>query len=337
MNSRERVFQRLEDKTTDRAPNLNIIMAFAAAYINVPYSKFVTDYRYLAEANLKCCSRFGIDMLSAISDPMREASGFGAPIVFPEDGVPYSDGFLVKSYGDLSKLKVSSPFSSERMLDRIKAVELFRQEAGSEYPILGWIEGAFAEANDLRGMTELMTDLYDEPEFVRELMEICTQQAIAFAEEQIRAGADFIGVGDAAASLVSPGIYEEFILPFEKAIINAIHKKGARAKLHICGNVTNLLHLLPLSGADLIDIDWMVDFRAASEAFQGRCSACGNFDPVKVLLYGTTEDVRQAVLKCISDGGRTSFIAAGCEVPRFTPHENMLAVSAAIAEAAQIG
>ena len=33
---------------------------------------------------------------------------------------------------------------------------------------------------------------------------------------QIQAGADFVGIGDAVVSLVSPSMYDEFVLPFEK-------------------------------------------------------------------------------------------------------------------------
>lgn len=56
-----------------------------------------------------------------------------------------------------------------------------------------------------------------------------------FARQQIREGAQFIGIGDAAASLVSPRFYKELILPAEQRLIDEIHKNGARAKLHICG------------------------------------------------------------------------------------------------------
>jgi len=41
-------------------------------------------------------------------------------------------------------------------------------------------------------------DIFDEPGFINELLEICLEQAVLFAGEQVKAGADFIGVGDAA-------------------------------------------------------------------------------------------------------------------------------------------
>jgi uroporphyrinogen decarboxylase len=218
------------------------------------------------------------------------------------------------------------------MLDRLEAIKLFKKELGDQYPILGWAEGPIAEATDLRGMGKIMTDIFDSPGFTEELFDICTQQSIVFSGAQIDAGADMIGIGDAAASLIGPQIYKDMVLGYEKRVIEAIHKKGAKARLHICGNVSSILEYLPETGADIIDIDWMVDFKEANGIFKGKCAACGNFNPVNIMLNGNTDDVRTAVLSCIRDGNDTTFIAAGCEIPKMTPYENMLMVDATLKE-----
>jgi len=326
MTPKERVYRRLNGEEVDKIANLNIIMTFAAKYIDIPYKKYVNDYKYLVEGNIKCCERFGIDMVSTVSDPFRETHGFGAKIIFPDDDVPKCIDYLLKEYSDIKELKINDSDKSERMHVRLEAIKLFKEELGEEYPILGWIEGPITEAANLRGMRMLMTDIYDYPEFVRELFDICTNQSIVFLDAQINAGVDMIGIGDPAASLIGPQIYKDFVLEYEKRIINAIHKRGAKARLHICGNVSSILEYLPCTGADIIDIDWMVDFKNANKIFKGKCSACGNFDPVQIMLNGNTQDVREAVLSCIEDGNSTTFIAAGCEIPKMTPQENMIQV-----------
>ena len=323
----ERVFKRLEGKEVDKIPNLNIIMAFAAKYIDVPYSKYVTDYRYLVEGNLKCCEEFGIDMVSAISDPCREGADMGAEINIPYDDVPSFKNPLIDDYKKLAALEVINPLKGERMLDRVKAIDLYKRKVKGTYPILGWVEGAFAEACDLRGMNQAMLDIHEYPEELHQLLEICTEQAIAFAKEQIKAGADFIGIGDAAASLIGPKNYQEFALLYEKRIIKEIHAMDAKVKLHICGNINPLLNQLVSTGADIIDLDWMVDFKNAVEIFDGQTSANGNFDPVGVLMQGNPEKVKKEVKKCLEAGDKKTFIAAGCEVPANTPYENMYAVN----------
>lgn len=332
MTPKERVFKRLKGEEVDKIPNLNIVMTFAANLIKVPYKKYVTDYRYLVEGNIACCEQFGIDMVSAISDPYREAQGFGSRIIFPDDDVPKCSDFFIKDYSDIDKLKIKHAINSERANDRIEAIKLFRKEVGQKYPILGWVEGAFAESADLMGVSKIMIDIFDRPDFIKDLLEICTRQAILFSEEQIDAGADFIGIGDAVASLISPTAYRNFVLPCEQRIVKAIHDKGAKAKLHICGNISSILNYLPLTGADIVDIDWMVDFKEANAVFKGKCSACGNFDPVSVMLQGDAEDIRRAVFSCVNEGNGTTFIAAGCEVPRMTPTGNMIMADMALKE-----
>jgi uroporphyrinogen-III decarboxylase len=93
--------------------------------------------------------------------------------------------------------------------------------------------------------------------------------------------------------------------------------------LHICGDISTLLEYVPQTGADIIDIDWMVNFERAVNIFKGRCSANGNFDPVEIVLRGNTDQVKNAVEECVAVGDNTTLIAAGCEIPKFTPLENM--------------
>lgn len=332
MNSIERVQNRLNSQPVDKVPNLNIIMQFASRHIGVPYGKYCTDHRCLVEGNIRCCRDFGIDMVSAISDPFRETAGFGGNVVILEDDVPRCTDNLMKEYGDVKKLRAIDPSMSERMNDRLKAISLYKQECISEFPILGWVEGAFAEANDLRGMYNIMIDLRKAPDFVAELVEISLEQAIQFAREQIKEGAQFIGIGDAAASLVSPKIYKELVLPAEKRLIDEIHKNGARAKLHICGNTSALLDLMAESGADIIDIDHLVDLQTAMDKIGEKAYICGNFDPVSVLLDGSAETVKENVRRCLEIGKDRILMSAGCEVPKFTPPENLKAVAEALEE-----
>ncbi|MHB9024076.1 MAG: uroporphyrinogen decarboxylase family protein [Armatimonadota bacterium] len=333
MTPRQRLFARLQGKPVDRAPNLSILMLFAAKYIGCPFDQFSQDYRKLVEANLRCNADFGIDLLNTMSDAYRETYDYGAKVTFPYDSLPVCTDPLLKETSDLAKLPAFDPWQSTRILDRIRAVELYKQTAGDEYPILGWVEGPIAEMADLRGLTQTLIDFYESPEFVREVFAFLTEQAIRCAQAQIDAGADIIGIGDAAASVLSPDLYREQVLPFEQQLIAAIHQSGALVKLHICGEITHLLDDIGKTGADIIDVDWMVRIPEAL----ARCPGAiinGNFDPVAVMLQGTPADVKQAARRNLEEGGDRLCVAPGCEVPRDTPHENLKALDEALWEAA---
>ena len=330
MNSKERLYARLAGQPVDRPPNLNIYMTFAAHYIGQPLDSYYLDYRILSEANLALLEPFQVDVVQVISDPYRETADFGAEILFPPDNLPLCQQPLLAEPGDLLKLKPPDPYNGRRMSDRLMAVRYLKEQVGQEVPVMGWVEGALAEAADLRGVSPLLLDLYERPEWVGELLEICTSVAIQFAQLQVGMGADIIGLGDAIASQISPNMYRRFSLPYEQRIFAAVHEMGALARLHICGNTTKLLPDMLTSGADIIDIDWMVDLEQSAGIFEGSAAPCGNLDPVSVLLQGTPELVSQETQRAVRQAGQRGLHAAGCEVPDGTPEENLFAQTQAL-------
>jgi MtaA/CmuA family methyltransferase len=342
MNATERLAARLRGDAVDRSPNFDIMMTFAAHYIGQPLAAYYQDYRVLAAANYAVQEAFDLDILQAISDPYREAADFGAQIEFPADGLPICHTPLLADPAALTRLRPTAPEQGRRMSDRLAAVQAMAAHAAGTIPVMGWVEGALAEAADLRGVSALLTDFYDRPDWVVELLEICTENAIAFARAQVRAGATIIGLGDAIASQIAPRAYRQFALPYEQRIFAAVHEAGATlheggllARLHICGNTTRLLADMAETGADIIDLDWMVDLRHAAEVIGARAAVCGNFDPVAVMFNGTPQWVREMTLACVAAAGPRGINMAGCEIPDGTPVANLRAQSAALREIAE--
>ena len=330
MNSFDRFRAQMERTAADRPANFDIFMTFAAHLIGKPLREYYEDFRTLCQANYAVADTFGIDIVQAISDPYREACDFGAQIVFPDDGLPMCVEPLLKSEGDLAKLRRPDPRTGPRMSYRLRAVEAFRSAVGGEIPIMGWVEGALAEAADLRGVQTLLTDLIQRPAWVHDLLEHCADVAVDFALAQIEAGADIIGLGDAVASQISPRMYEEFALPFEQRIFDAVRRAGAIARLHICGDITHLLPLVSVARPHIVDLDWMVRIPDAVSILPADILVCGNIDPVAVVLEGTPERVYEGTLQCLQQGQGRLIAGAGCEIPDGTPHENLAAQARAI-------
>ena len=160
-------------------------------------------------------------------------------------------------------------------------------------------------------------------------MDYCYELELRFALAQVAEGAEIIGVGDAAASLIGPALYEEYAFDYEKRMIDAIHAAGAKVKLHVCGNINAIMDRMVENGTDILDIDHMVDYARAAELMKGRGCVCGNFNPVTVALFGTPEDVRRESLRCANTADNT-IVAAGCEIPLATDPANLLAVHEAL-------
>ncbi len=322
MDAMQRLRMTLDGQTPDRPLNFDIMMTFAAHYAGKKMSDYYLNYRALTEANYRVVEDFGVDIVQAISDPYREAFDLGSDVEFPDDDQSLLSIPLLEDRGHFQQLRLVDPGTGRRMSDRLSALQDFRTQVGGVIPIMGWVEGAFAEAADLRGVSTIMIDVSEVPEWVEELLEFCTQQEIMFAEAQIDAGADIIGIGDAVASLVSPAMYERFALPYQQRIVDAIHAKGALARLHICGRTTHLLGQMVRSKADIIDIDSMVPFDVAAEAVSPAL-VCGNINPVTVLMDGTPDEVIAATIDTRIKGGTRFIGMAGCEVPDATPHANL--------------
>src|ERR1035438_1478377 len=221
MTGRERILAVLAGQKPDHLPCMPITMMFAADILGVKYGQYARDHRVMVDAQIKTVEMFGFDYVSTISDPAREAADAGAKVRWYDDQPPaiIEEEALFADKSALGRTK-PEPLSGGRMEDRIRGIELLRQRAGDELFVEGWVEGPCAEAADLRGINRLMLDFGDDPQFVHELFGFTVETAIRFADEQIKAGADIIGIGDAAASLVGPRIYKEFVLPWEKKLVD---------------------------------------------------------------------------------------------------------------------
>ena len=151
MNSLERYLSMLKGKAVDFVPRMPILMQFAAESIGSNYGAFASDYRVLVEANLQCAEVFGMDQVSAISDPYRETQGFGAGIDLrarrraalraPSAGRPQ---------GPLRAAATRPASLGAHAGPRQRRARLQGASRRPAAPILGWIEGPAAETADLR-------------------------------------------------------------------------------------------------------------------------------------------------------------------------------------------
>ena len=307
-----------------------ILMHFAARFCGKTYAEFASNHRVFVECNAACAERFDLDAVMLISDPYRETSAFGARIEFPVDSVPICRERIVRTIDDLRLLPDPDVYAAERTRDRIFGAEYYRKVLGDDIPVVGWIEGPLAEACDLAGVNETLLALALDPAFVQLLMEKCLVTAKEFARAQILAGCSVMGVGDAICSQISPAMYETFVLPLHRELFASIHSLGALVKLHICGNITHLLPLLKTAGADILDLDWMVNMAKAHDILGENIVLCGNLDPVAVVRNQTAPEVFDKSRTLVdSERGKRFILSGGCEITADTPHENLMAMKKA--------
>jgi MtaA/CmuA family methyltransferase len=332
MRSIDRVRDVIAGKPVDRLPVQPMAMMFAAKYAGFRYIDYTKDGRILAEAQLKFARDFAIDCVLMCSDPAREVIDIAG-----EDSVRWyenqgpairEDRAALLEKARLKTFRIPDPLGGGRMHDRIHSIEICLRELRGENSIVGWIEGPLALAAELRGLNHVMTDFVDDPEFVQELMDFTAEVAIVYADAQIKAGADTIGMSDAAASMIGPRHYAKFLLPWQRRVLETIRKSHPETilRLHMCGDTGPLIAQMATLPVDIFELDFPVDLPAARAILGPNRLILGNVSTITDLLEGTPERVYAAARKCHETCGLFHIVGAGCELSPFTPAENLRAM-----------
>jgi uroporphyrinogen-III decarboxylase len=214
VRSIERIRAVIAGKPVDHLPVQPTGMMFSAKYAGVKFIDYTKDGRLMAEAQLKFPMDFGIDCVLMCSDPAREVidiAGEGSVEWFDDQGPAINeDRAAPLDKTRLNEFKVQDPLGGGRMHDRIRAIEICLRELRGEKSIVGWVEGPLALAAELRGLSRVMMDFEDDEVFVQDLMDFTAEVAIVYAEAQIEAGVDTVGMSDAAASMIGPRAMPSF-------------------------------------------------------------------------------------------------------------------------------
>ncbi|MBI2301379.1 MAG: hypothetical protein HYU66_20930 [Armatimonadetes bacterium] len=317
----------LRGEATPHLPCQPITMRFASHLVGRPFYEYIHDYRVMAAGQLAMVEQYGVDCVQVISDPAREVDDLGGrPTYFPDEA-PINEAHLalIQEPADLKKLRLPDPLGGGRMHDRVKAVALLRERVGPEMSVQGWVEGPMAMAADLHGLQPALMASIEEPGFMDDLFAFSVDMEIAFAKAQVEAGADLVGVGDAAASLLSPRAYHAQVFAHEERLIHTIQAMGVHVRLHICGDTTHLAPDLGRLGVDMIDIDYPCDFAHARRECP-TAALLGNMNPTEYLFRGTPETVWAKLSECHAAAGARFVVGAGCEVPTGSPAENVRAM-----------
>jgi MtaA/CmuA family methyltransferase len=194
----------------------------------------------------------------------------------------------------------------------------------------GWTWGPFSVAGVLRGIDALLMDIMTEPELARKVIIKSTTLIEGVISLELDTGNDGMFIADPAAStaVISRETYEGLVAEYTKKVLGKVRSYDAAGILHIGGDSTPMLDIVPDLGADCFTVDHMMDIAVVKKAIGDRVTIMGNIHPVDELEHGTTTSVMEASRRCIekaSDGGRF-ILSPGCEVPRDTPIQNVKAM-----------
>ena len=335
MNSYERCLAAIQFRDVDRMPTDLHNFLMCAEESGMDFVAFVLDDSAMAEMQINMWEEFGHDMLLIENGTAALAQALGCGVIYRKEGAPVAHTTAVKQLEDIRNLKMPADFWESPLLKaQILTVERLVQHFGREVFLIGrGDQGPFSLASQLYGMDRLLEDLMDEEaeEDVHRLLEFCTSACIAYHEKLLQLGVPMTSMGDSTAGpdVISPAMYETFAVPYEKKVIEAVHRKGGLISLHICGNATKIIDQMCNLGADVLEIDQKTDLKTAVRAAKENCALLGQVNPV-LLSNGTQQEVKEAaerILQIVGGKSTTGFILGpGCALGGDTPKENIQAL-----------
>ncbi len=300
----------------------------AAAHLGISIASMVEDARVQADAMLYLMRELDMPMAIASMDLALEASCFGAPV--NHEGVPAVSQVILVSLEDVENLTVPGTDVIKEKSPYLEAIRLAKADmeaTGDVRPIIAGISGPFSLAGQLRGVTDIMMDCYDDPELLEELVQKTTEFLCVYAKMLKEAGADVLLLAEPLAGVVSPSMAAEFSHPFVKQMIDGVQDDSFVVIYHNCGaGVPRMLEDLADIGAMIYHFGNAIELEEALKKMPENVLVMGNVDPAGVVAHGNVESVRQAVdaLKQKCGSYENFWLSTGCDVPPDAPWENLV-------------
>lgn len=256
------------------------------------------------------------------------ASAFGGGIKFREMGAPDLKEHLISSEEDVGALDLSR-LDSEPVIKIVKeALKATKARIGDEYVITMTAWGPFTLAARFVGEETMMKATFKNKVFVHRICEFATDLLIHLYKPLVEDGTlNVISLADPTASgdLISRKQFNEFAVPYLRKFTDWAKSRNVHTLVHICGNTTDRLGLMPETGASCISLDHKTDMSRAKEELYGKMCFAGNVDPVAVMLEGSVGQVEAACRSVIETAGTDGgfVLMPGCDIPPTVPYENI--------------
>jgi hypothetical protein len=271
-----------------------------------------------------------------------EAAWLGCPIEYRDGEVPDTRPLLRERKGRLASMTIPDPIRGGIMGRGLEFRDYFDQRRRQEQfcgrpvgaPSLcgGGTDGPFTVACNLRGTSELCVDMYEDPRFVRELLDFVTEAIIVRVRAVGEANGTSYpqqrwGFADDSIQLLSVAQYREVVLPYHRRLL-AEFSRGGPNSIHLCGSVQRLLPALQqeLNIQDF-DLGFPVDLGQVRRELGPRATLHGNLHP-ELLRGGPPSAIGEETARIMQSGvkeGRRFVFSEGNNVAPATPVEHFAA------------
>ena len=261
----------------------------------------------------------------------RHGMGYGQPLSHPLAEATLKE---VHAY----------PWPDPQWID-VSAVKADASSFHGEYAILGGDWSPFwHDLIDLLGMETVYEKMFTDPDIVHAVLDHVVDYYATVSQRIFDVAADvldifFIGndFGAQTGPLLSPPLFDRFMLPHIKRLVDLGHVYGLKVQLHCCGGFAPLIPSMVDAGVDALHAIQPcctgMDLSTLKAEFGDKIVFNGAIDSQHVLIDGTPETVRDRtheVLEIMAPGGGYVAGASHDYILEETPVENVVAMFDAI-------
>ena len=320
-----------------RTPVNNFEVVTAARYAGVTVDQARRDPRISARVAVDYCMRTESDFVKPVLDSQIPLADIGMEVRFPEDDYGSVPGHLVDTPEDIDALHIFDPDNASECPGFTTVRQALTETEGlleEDLHICGLSWGPITTAGYLMGAENMMFAMLTDGDLVKRLVDKSSELVSVMERAMVASGASLMWMADPTSSedLISPDMFDEFSKAGIKRVIDDVRREyDVPNFVHICGNTVDTIAHLKGTGADCLSFDHAVDPAKARAAAGRDLALMGNVDPVKYVMLGTPEQVRQKSYEVIEAAGMEGglILAPGCETPISSPFENVLAMGRA--------
>lgn len=329
---KELLFATLRHEETSELPWVPFAGVHAGKLVGYNATEVLTDGDKLFEALIAVNKMYKPSGQPVMFDLQVEAEIMGCELVWANEGPPSVKTHPLSQTTQIPCVCTIPQKEDGRIPMIVDVMQRMKKEVGDATALYGLICGPFTLASHLRG-NDIFMDMFDDEEYVANLLAYCVAAAKAMSEYYIEAGMDVIAVVDPLVSQISSMHFEQFLTEPYKEIFSFIKEKGAYSSFFVCGDATRNIEVMCQTHPDSISIDENVDIVAAKTITDKyNITIGGNIPLTTVMLHGTQQDNMKYVVDMIDRIGnrKNLIIAPGCDMPYAVPVENAIGVAQAV-------
>ena len=226
----------------------------------------------------------------------------------------WASEYLIKEESDLELLKYRPDPAYLNLTPLAKLV----QQVGKRGLVIHNFPGAWYEACTLRGLVTVSMDIYDRPEWLHRYLAQITAYLLKLLARLLECGLKVILLDESWVGVgLSKDVFNEFILPYDRQLVDAAQQNGVLVDYHNCGRVTAVLESMADTGADALEpltpltLNGDIQLAEAKKRVGDRIALYGGFNE-RVLMSDNIEDVKREVQRCIDEGATGGGYAIRC-------------------------